>query len=60
MSKKTYLQAINEAVRQEMRRDPNVIVLGEDVAGGQGASGEQGLIGSVFGQMQGMYKEFGP
>jgi len=60
MSKKTYLQAINEAVRQEMERDPRVIVLGEDVAGGQGASGEQGGVGSVFGQMQGLYKQFGP
>ena len=32
MPKKTYSQAINEALRQEMRRDPNVIILGEDVA----------------------------
>jgi len=60
MSKKTYLQAINEAVRQEMQRDPRVIVIGEDVAGGQGASGEAGEIGSVFGQMKGLYKAFGP
>lgn len=60
MSRKTYLQAINEAVRQEMQRDPRVIVLGEDVAGGQGGSGEVGVVGSVFGQMQGLYKEFGP
>ncbi|QUD90516.1 alpha-ketoacid dehydrogenase subunit beta [Phenylobacterium montanum] len=60
MPKKTYLQAINEAVRLEMQRDPRVIVLGEDVAGGQGASGEAGGIGSVFGQMKGLYHEFGP
>ena len=60
MSKKTYLQAINEAVRQEMQRDPRVIVLGEDVAGGQGASGEAGGVGSVFGQMKGLFHEFGP
>ncbi|HEV2365634.1 MAG TPA: alpha-ketoacid dehydrogenase subunit beta [Caulobacteraceae bacterium] len=60
MSKKTYLQAINEAVRQEMQRDPKVIVIGEDVAGGQGGSGEVGAVGGVFGQMRGLYKEFGP
>ena len=60
MSKKTYSQAINEALRQEMRRDPNVIILGEDVAGGQGASGEPGGVGGVFGLTQGIYKEFGP
>jgi pyruvate dehydrogenase E1 component beta subunit len=61
MPKKTYLQAINEAVRQEMRRDERVIVIGEDVAGGQGGSeGEPGSVGSVFGQMKGIYTEFGP
>lgn len=59
MPKKTYLQAINEAMRSEMRRDERVIVIGEDVAGGQGSSGEVGGVGSVFGQMQGLYKEFG-
>jgi acetoin:2,6-dichlorophenolindophenol oxidoreductase subunit beta len=32
----TLNQAINEAIRQEMRTDPNVIVLGEDVSGGAG------------------------
>jgi pyruvate dehydrogenase E1 component beta subunit len=60
MSKKTYSQAINEALRQEMRRDPNVIILGEDVAGGQGASGESGGVGGVFGLTKGLYTEFGP
>jgi acetoin:2,6-dichlorophenolindophenol oxidoreductase subunit beta len=30
----TYAQAINEAIRMEMRRDPRVILMGEDVAGG--------------------------
>jgi pyruvate dehydrogenase E1 component beta subunit len=60
MSKKSYLQAINEAVRQEMQRDPRVVLIGEDVGGGQGGSGEVGGVGSVFGQMRGLYKEFGP
>jgi pyruvate/2-oxoglutarate/acetoin dehydrogenase E1 component len=30
----TYAQAINAAIREEMRRDPKVILMGEDVAGG--------------------------
>ncbi len=60
MAKKSYRQAINDALRQEMRRDPNVIVLGEDVAGGHGASGETGGVGGVFGLTGGLYKEFGP
>ena len=60
MPKKTYLQAITEAVRQEMSRDENVILLGEDVAGGEGSSNGAGSIGSVFGQSAGLYDEFGP
>jgi pyruvate dehydrogenase E1 component beta subunit len=60
MPKKTYSQAITEALRQEMRRDSNVIVLGEDVAGGHGASGDTGGVGGVFGLTKGLYTEFGP
>ncbi len=30
----TFREAINEAMRLEMRRDPTVILFGEDVAGG--------------------------
>lgn len=42
-----FLQAINEAMAEEMRRDPKVFVLGEDVHVG------------VFGQTAGLVKEFG-
>ncbi len=42
-----YIEAINETLRQEMRRDPRVFVLGEDVR--QGA----------FGQTSGLLQEFG-
>ena len=30
----TYREAIREAIQWEMRRDPSVILIGEDVAGG--------------------------
>ena len=30
----SYIQAINEALRQELERDPTVLVLGEHIAGG--------------------------
>ena len=30
----SFIQAINEALRQELERDPNVIVMGEDIGGG--------------------------
>ena len=31
MAEKTYLQAISDGLRQEMRRDNRVFVIGEDV-----------------------------
>jgi 2-oxoisovalerate dehydrogenase E1 component beta subunit len=50
MSKElTYLDAIREALAEEMRRDPKVFVLGEDV----------GPYGGAFGATQGLYEEFG-
>ena len=50
MSKElSYLEAIREALVEEMRRDAKVFVLGEDV----------GLYGGAFGVTQGLYEEFG-
>jgi 2-oxoisovalerate dehydrogenase E1 component beta subunit len=43
------IQAVNDALRLEMRRDPNVVVLGEDV----------GKFGGVFRATQGLQDEFG-
>ena len=45
----TYLEAIREALAEEMRRDPKVFVLGEDV----------GEYGGAFGVTQGLFQEFG-
>jgi len=45
----TYLDAIKEALFEEMRRDPRVFVLGEDV----------GPYGGAFGVTQGLAEEFG-
>ena len=45
----TYLEAIREALTEEMRRDPKVFVLGEDV----------GEYGGAFGVTQGLFQEFG-
>ena len=57
---KSFRHALNEALRLEMRRDPGIIVLGEDVAGGAGASGEQDAWGGAFGVTKGLLGEFGP
>jgi pyruvate dehydrogenase E1 component beta subunit len=59
MAKKSYRQAINEAIAQEMRRDPTVIVMGEDNAGGMGAPGEDDAWGGVLGVTKGLMPEFG-
>ncbi len=60
MSKKSYRQAINEAIRQEMERDPSVILMGEDVSGGTATDGEQDAWGGPFGVTKGLYTQFGP
>ena len=60
MSKKSYRQAVNEALRQEMERDPRVILMGEDVAGGTGAPGQQDAWGGPLGVTKGLYTQFGP
>ena len=48
----TYAEALNLALREEMRRDPSVFVMGEDVAVWGG--------GGVFGVTKGLVDEFGP
>ena len=55
----TYQQAIGEALAQEMERDETVIVMGEDVAGGAGAPGEDDAWGGVLGVTKGLYGKFG-
>jgi len=59
MAKKSFRQAVNEAIRQEMERDPTVIVMGEDVAGGLGAPGEDDAWGGPLGVTKGLMKQFG-
>jgi acetoin:2,6-dichlorophenolindophenol oxidoreductase subunit beta len=59
MAKKSFREAINEALRLEMRRDPRVVVMGEDVAGGMGAGGDQDAWGGVLGVTKGLMPEFG-
>ena len=45
-----YISAINEAIREEMERDENVFLMGEDV----------GVPGGSFGVSRGLYDLFGP
>ncbi|HEY8925463.1 MAG TPA: alpha-ketoacid dehydrogenase subunit beta [Polyangia bacterium] len=49
MPEMNIIQAVNDALRVEMRRDSRVLVLGEDV----------GRFGGVFRATSGLYEEFG-
>ena len=53
MPKKSYRQAINEALRQEMERDHRVVIMGEDIAGGLGAPGRGRRLGRPARRHQG-------
>ena len=54
----TYMQAINEALDQEMERDETVVVFGEDNAGGAGSPGEEDAWGGVMGVTKGLYGKY--
>ncbi len=49
MSQKFYWEAIRDALREEMIRDPNVFLMGEDIA----------IYGGAYGATRGLYEEFG-
>ncbi|MFO1055421.1 MAG: alpha-ketoacid dehydrogenase subunit beta [Dongiaceae bacterium] len=57
--KLSFRQAINEALSQEMARDPRVVLMGEDVSGGTGSPGEQDAWGGPLGVTKGLYSKFG-
>ncbi len=59
MPMKTVRDALNEALHQEFERDPTVFVIGEDVAGGRGGTGELDSTGGVFGVTRGLLTKFG-
>lgn len=46
----TQAEALREAIGEEMRRDPSVFVMGEDV----------GRMGGIFTVTRGLVEEFGP
>ena len=45
----TFSEAINAGIRGEMRRDPNIVLLGQDI----------GPYGGTFGVYKGLFEEFG-
>ncbi len=55
----TFQQAINEALDQEMARDEDVVIMGEDVVGGAGSQGEMDAWGGVLGVTKGLWGKYG-
>jgi pyruvate/2-oxoglutarate/acetoin dehydrogenase E1 component len=49
MAEQFYREAVRDAMAEEMRRDPRVFVMGEDV----------GIYGGAYGATKGLYEEFG-
>ena len=49
MTELTLVQAVNRGLHEAMVRDPDVLILGEDV----------GVNGGVFRATEGLFKEFG-
>jgi len=49
MRKITYANALNEALSEEMERDENIFLIGEDI----------GSFGGVFGVTKGLYEKYG-
>ena len=45
----SYREALNDAMREEMQRDPNIFIMGEDV----------GFYGGAFKITDGLFAEFG-
>jgi len=59
MPMKSYRDAINEALTQEMERDPRVILMGEDISGGTGGNADQDAWGGPMGVTKGLRPRFG-
>ncbi|MCH2315990.1 MAG: alpha-ketoacid dehydrogenase subunit beta [SAR202 cluster bacterium] len=55
----SYIQAVNEAIRQEMERDETVIVMGEDIAGGGDREDKQDAWGGPMRLTKGLVGDFG-
>ena len=54
-----YRDAVVQTIAEEMARDPNVVVLGEDVVGGMGTPGGPEAIGGIWSTSTGLYGQFG-
>ncbi|HEX8059002.1 MAG TPA: alpha-ketoacid dehydrogenase subunit beta [Novosphingobium sp.] len=59
MAKMMYREAVLSTIAEEMERDANVVVLGEDVVGGMGTAGGPEAIGGIWSTSTGLFGKFG-
>ena len=55
----SYIQAINESLRHELERDPTVIIMGEDIAGGGEREDFEDAWGGPMRLTKGLVGDFG-
>ncbi|MGK2287150.1 alpha-ketoacid dehydrogenase subunit beta [Pedomonas sp. V897] len=60
MTVMTIREAISRTLYSEMERNPDVIMLGEDLVGGNGTPGGPEAIGGIWSTSTGFYERFGP
>jgi acetoin:2,6-dichlorophenolindophenol oxidoreductase subunit beta len=60
MTIRTFREAINDALRQEMERDDRIVIMGEDIRGGTGCATENvEAWGGCLGVTKGLWERFG-
>jgi len=59
MAQMMYRDAVLQTLFAEMERDPNVVVLGEDIVGGMGTPGGPEAIGGIWSTSVGLFDRFG-
>lgn len=59
MAKMMYRDAVVSTIAEEMERDENVVMLGEDIVGGMGTPGGPEAIGGIWSTSTGLFGKFG-
>ncbi|QZP07551.1 alpha-ketoacid dehydrogenase subunit beta [Caenibius sp. WL] len=59
MAQMMYREAVVSTIAEEMERDPNVVMLGEDIVGGMGTAGGPEAIGGIWSTSVGLFDKFG-
>ena len=59
MAIKMIRDVIRDTIDEEMARDDSLIMLGEDIVGGNGSAGGPEAIGGIWGTSGGLWAKYG-